>query len=158
MLPRAHLTSHSRMSNSKWVITPSWLFVSLRPLLYSFYVYSCHFFLISSASVRTLLCLPFILPILAWMVPWISPIIWKTSLFIPILLFSSITLHSSLKGLSYLPLLFSGTLSTVGYSFPFPPCLALLIFPHLFLKPPQTTTLPSCISFSLEWFWSLPPT
>ena len=25
MLPRAHLTSHSRMSGSRWVITPSWL-------------------------------------------------------------------------------------------------------------------------------------
>ena len=26
MLPKAHLTSHSRMSGSRWVITPSWLF------------------------------------------------------------------------------------------------------------------------------------
>ena len=25
MLPTAHLTSHSRMSDSRWVITPSWL-------------------------------------------------------------------------------------------------------------------------------------
>ena len=25
MLPNAHLTSHSRMSGSRWVITPSWL-------------------------------------------------------------------------------------------------------------------------------------
>ena len=25
MLPKAHLTSHSRMSASRWVITPSWL-------------------------------------------------------------------------------------------------------------------------------------
>ena len=25
MLPKAHLTSHSRMSGSKWVITPMWL-------------------------------------------------------------------------------------------------------------------------------------
>ena len=27
MLPKAHLTSHSRMFGSRWVITPSWLFV-----------------------------------------------------------------------------------------------------------------------------------
>ena len=27
MLPKAHLTSHSRMSNSRWVITPLWLFI-----------------------------------------------------------------------------------------------------------------------------------
>ena len=30
MLPKAHLTSHSRMSGSRWVITPSWLSWSLR--------------------------------------------------------------------------------------------------------------------------------
>ena len=28
-----------------------------------------------------------------------------------------------------------------------------LFFPQLFVKVPQTTTLPSCISFSLEWFY-----
>ena len=54
MLPKAHLTSHSRMSGSKWVITPSWLSGSLRSFLYSSSVYSCHLFLISSASVRSL--------------------------------------------------------------------------------------------------------
>ena len=27
MLSKAHLTSHSRMSGSKWVITPSWLWI-----------------------------------------------------------------------------------------------------------------------------------
>ena len=52
MLPKAHLTSHSRMSVSRWVITPSWLSGSWRSFLYSSYVYSCHLFLISSASVR----------------------------------------------------------------------------------------------------------
>ena len=51
MLPKAHLTSHSRMSRSRWVITPSWLSRSWRSLLYSS-VYFCHLFLISSASVR----------------------------------------------------------------------------------------------------------
>ena len=33
MLPKAHLTSHSRMSGSRWVITPVWLSGSLRSLL-----------------------------------------------------------------------------------------------------------------------------
>ena len=47
MLPKAHLTSHSRMFGYRWVITPSWLSVSLRCFLYSFSVYSCHLFLIS---------------------------------------------------------------------------------------------------------------
>ena len=40
-LPKAHLTLHSRMSGSRWVITPLWLSGSLRPFLYSS-VYSCH--------------------------------------------------------------------------------------------------------------------
>ena len=47
MLPKAHLTLHSRMSGSRWVIT-SWSWSSF---LYSSSVYSCHLFLISSASV-----------------------------------------------------------------------------------------------------------
>ena len=41
MLPKAHLTSHSRMSGSRWVIIPSWLSGSWRCFLYSS-VYSCH--------------------------------------------------------------------------------------------------------------------
>ena len=47
MLSKAHLTSHSRMSGSRSVITPSWLSGSWRSFLYSS-VYSCHLFLISS--------------------------------------------------------------------------------------------------------------
>ena len=37
MFPKAYLTSHSRMSGSRWVITPSWLSGSWRSS-----VYSCH--------------------------------------------------------------------------------------------------------------------
>ena len=55
MLPKVHLTSYSRMSGSRWVITPSWLSGSWRSFLYSSSVYSCHLFLISSASLRSLL-------------------------------------------------------------------------------------------------------
>ena len=43
MLPKAHLTLHSRMSGSRWVITtPSWLSGSWRSFLYGSSVYSCH--------------------------------------------------------------------------------------------------------------------
>ena len=42
MLPKAHLTLHSRISGSSWVMTPSWLSGSLRSFLYSSSVYSCH--------------------------------------------------------------------------------------------------------------------
>ena len=53
MLSKAHLTSHSRMSGSRSVITPSWLSELWSSFLYSSSVYSCHLFLISSASVRS---------------------------------------------------------------------------------------------------------
>ena len=51
MLSKACLTSYSRMSASRWVITPSRLSWSWRSFLYSSSVYSCHLFLISPASV-----------------------------------------------------------------------------------------------------------
>ena len=50
MLSKAHLNSHSKMSGSRWMITPLWLSGSWRTFLYSSSVYSCHLFLISSAS------------------------------------------------------------------------------------------------------------
>ena len=59
-LPKAHLTLHSRMSGTRWVTIPSRLSGSLRPFLYSSSMYSCHLFLISSASVRSLPFLSFI--------------------------------------------------------------------------------------------------
>ena len=66
MLPKAHLTSHSRMSGSRWVITPLWLSGLWRSILYSSSVYSCYLFLISS-SVRSILFLSFIELISAWL-------------------------------------------------------------------------------------------
>ena len=88
MLLKAHLTSHSRMSSSRWVrvITPSWLCGSWRSFWYSSSVYSCHL-LISSASVRSMPFLSFIEPIFAWNVPLVSLIFLKSSLVFPILLF-----------------------------------------------------------------------
>ena len=65
MLPKVHLTLHSRMSGSRWLTTPLRLPEWLRPFLYSSSVYSCHLFLISCASVRSLSLLSFIEPIFA---------------------------------------------------------------------------------------------
>ena len=96
MLPKAHLTSHSGMSGSRWVITPPWLSGSWRSFLYSS-VYSCHHCLISPASVRSIPFRSFIEPIFAWNVPLASLIFLKRSLILPILLFSSISLHWSLR-------------------------------------------------------------
>ena len=79
MLLKAHLTSHSRMSGCRWVITPLWLSGSWRSFLYNSSVYSCHLFLISSASLKPILFLSFIVTIFAWNVPLISLIFLKTS-------------------------------------------------------------------------------
>ena len=65
ILSNAHLTSQSRMSGSRSVITPVWLSVSWWSFLYSSSVYSCHLFLVSSASVRSIPFLSFIVPIFA---------------------------------------------------------------------------------------------
>ena len=91
MFPKAHLTSHSRMSGYRWVIIPFWLSGSLRPFLYSFSVYSCQLFLISSASVRSMPFLSSIVPTFAWNVPLVSLIFLNRSLVFPILLFFSIS-------------------------------------------------------------------
>ena len=68
MRPKAHLTSHPRMSGFRWVITPSWLSGSWRSFLYHSSVYSCHL-LISSAFVTYHFC-PLLSPSLHEMLPW----------------------------------------------------------------------------------------
>ena len=93
MLPKAHLTSHSRMSGSRWVITSSWLCGSWRSLLYSSSLYSCHVFLIASASVRSLPFLSFIVPIFAWNVPLVSLLFSSLSHFIVFLYFFAVSKH-----------------------------------------------------------------
>ena len=70
MLSKTHLTSHSRMSGSRWVITPLWLSGSWRSFLYSSSGYSCHLFLISSASVKSIPFCPLLSPSLHEMFPW----------------------------------------------------------------------------------------
>ena len=119
MLPKAHLTSHSRMSDSRWVITPQWLSGSWRSFLYSSSVYSCHLFLISSASIRSLPFLSFIEPIFAWNVPLVSLIFLKRSLVFRILLFSSVSLLWLLKKafLSVLDILWNSVFKWVYLSF-----------------------------------------
>ena len=129
MLPKAYLTSHSRMPGFRWVITPSWLCRSWRSFLYSSSVYSCHLFLISSASVRSVPFLSFIVPVFVWNVPLVSLIFLKRSLVFPILLFYSVSLHWSQRKafLSLLAILGNSAFKWVYLSFsPFP--LASLLF------------------------------
>ena len=110
MLSKVHLTSRSRMSGSRWVITSSWLSGLWRSFLYSSSVYSCHLFLISSAYVRSIPFLSFIEPIFAWNVPLVSLIFLKRSLVFPILFFPLFLCIDHWRRLSYLSLLFFGTL------------------------------------------------
>ena len=127
MLPKAPLTSYSRMSGSRWMITPLWLSGSWRSLLYSS-VYSCHLFLISSASVRSIPFLSFIEPIFAWNIPLVSLIILKRSLVFPIILFSSISLHWYLRKafLSLLSILWNSAFNWVYLYFSLLPFASLL--------------------------------
>ena len=136
MLPKAHLTSHSRMSGSRWVITPSWLSWSWRSFLYSSSVYSCHLFLIS--SVRSIPFLSFIEPIFAWNVPLVSLIFLKRSLVFPILLFSSISLHWLLGKafLSLLAILWNSTFRWLYLSFS-PLLFASLLFTAICKASPE---------------------
>ena len=96
MLSKTHLTLHSRMSGSEWSHHRAYLgredlFCTVLLCI------SCHLFLISSASVRSIPFLSFIETIFAWNVPLVSLIFLKRSLVFPILLFPSIFLHWSLR-------------------------------------------------------------
>ena len=157
MLSKAHLTSHSRMSGSRWVTTPSWLSQLWSSFLYSSSVYFCHFFLISSASVRSIPFLSFIKPIFAWNVPLVSLIILKRSLVFPILLFSSISLHWLLRKafLSLLAILWNSAFKLEYLSF------SSLLFTSLLFTAICKASSGSHFAFlyfiSWGWSWSLCP-
>ena len=89
-LPKAHLTSHSRMSGSRWVITPS-DYLGHEDLLC---IVLC---ILATSSVRSKPFLSFIVLIFAWNVHLVSRIFLKRSLVFLILLFSSMSLHWSLR-------------------------------------------------------------
>ena len=125
MHPKAHLNSHSRMSGSRWVTTPLWLFASLRvfvqfcvflpPLnLYCFcevhtisVLYPAHLYMKCSFGISKFLKIPLVFPIL---------------------LFSSISLHCSLNKafLFILAILWNCVFSWVY--FPYLLCILLLFF------------------------------
>ena len=127
-------------------------------IFYNSSVDSCHLFLISFASVRSLTFLSFIVPIFARSVSLLSPLFLKRSILFTILLFSSNSCTIHLWRLSYLSLLVSGSLHSIEYNVPILLCLSLFLFSQLCLRPPQATTLPSQICFSWVWFWWPPPT
>ena len=132
--------------------TPLWLSGSLRPFFVQFFCIFFHLFLISSAYVRSLPFLSCIVPIFAWNISLISVILLKRSLVFPILLFSFISLHCSLKN-AFLPLLailWNSAFSWIYLSLsPLP--FASLLF-QIFVRPPQKTTWPSAFIFIRDGF------
>ena len=125
MLPKAHLTLHSRVSGCRWVIIPSWLSGSWRSFLYSSSVYCCHLFLIYSVYDRSI---AFIMTIFAGNFPFVSLIFLRRSLVFPILLFPSISLHWSLRKafLSFLSIFWNSVFKWVYLSFSPSPFTSLL--------------------------------
>ena len=73
--------------------------------------------------------------ILGQNIPLISPIFLKRFLAFPFYCFLLFLCIVHLRKLSYLSLLLSGTLYSVGYIFPFLHYLSFLFFPQLFIKP-----------------------
>ena len=100
MLPKVHLTLHSRcLALDEWshhYLGHEDMFCTVLCILVTF--------LISSTSVRSIPFLSIILPIFAWNIPLVSLFFMKRSLALPILLFSSISLHWLLRK-AFLPLL-----------------------------------------------------
>ena len=108
-------------------------------------------------SVRSIPFLSFIEPVFAGNFPLVSLIFLKRSLVFPILFFSSISLHWSLRKafLSLLAILWNSKFDV--YIFPFLLCFSLLFFSQIFVRSPQTAILLFCISFPWGWSWSLSP-
>ena len=120
-------------------------------VLYCSYVYPFHLFLISSASFMSLSFLSFLMPILAWNVPFIAPIFLKKYLAFPSLFYSSVSLHCLLKKLfiylSLLAVLWNSAFSWVHLSLL--PVNSLL---SSTVCKASSITMSSCIYFSLWWF------
>ena len=131
MFPKALLTSHSRMSGSRWVM-------GVINTAFHSSAYSCHLFLISSASVRSLTIFVFycVLPCMKCCLD-ISNFLEEI---FPIPLFSSMPLHCTFqKGfLSLVAILWDSAFSWVCLSsspFPFTSLLSSVICKNFFRQP-----------------------
>ena len=128
---------------------------SSRPFLYSSSVYSCHLFLISSASVRSLLSVLYCVHLYMKCSLGISNFLKEISSLSHSIVFFCISILFSQDGFLVSPC-FSLELCIqlhISFSFSF----AFLYSSQLLVSPPQTAILPFCISFSWGWSLSLPP-
>ena len=148
---KGHLTSHSRMSGSRGMTTLLWLAGSLRPFLYNSSVYFCHLFSISSASLRPLPFLSFIVPIFAGNVPFLVQPLSHVWLFVtpwtaaPQASLSFTISQSSLKLMSIELVMFANYLI---------PCHPLFLLPSIF---PSMRVFSNKLTFYIRWpkYWSL---
>ena len=125
MLPQAHLTLHSRMSGSRWLITPSRLSGSLR----SFFFFCSILLCILAISYPSIISVPFlslIVTIFALNIPLVSLIFLKRPLVFAILCFPLFRCFDHFGRLFHLSLLFVGTLHSGRCIFLFLLCLSLL--------------------------------
>ena len=143
MLHKAHLISHSRMSGSRLVLTPLWLSGSWKSFLNIF----C-FCYVHTISVL-------ILPIFAWNVLLVSLVFLKRSLVFPILLFSSISLHWSLRKafLSLLAIPWNPAFSWIYVSFSPLPLASLLSYSHGLLGQPFCPFVFLFLGDGFSWLW-----
>ena len=156
MLHKSHLTSYSRMSGSSWVTIPSRLFRSLRSFLYSYFVYSFHLVLISSASTRSLTVLSFIVSFYMKFSSGISNFPEEiSSISISIVFFYFFVLLIE-EGLLVSPCYYQELYIQLYIPFPFSLAFCFSSLFHQLLNPPQKTPLSSCISSYLRCFWSVP--
>ena len=128
MISKVHFTSDSRMSECKWVTIPSLVIQAIKTFCVQIFCVFFHVFLISSSSVMSLPFLSFLVPIFKWSVPLISLIFLKRSLVFPFYCFPLFLCIVPLRRSSYLSLLFSGTLHSLGFIFPFLSCFSPLLF------------------------------
>ena len=121
-------------------------------------MYYCHLFLTCSSSIRSIPFLSLIIPIFAWNVPLVSLIFLKRSLVFPILLFSSVSLHWSLRKdfLSLLAILWNSAFKWVYL--PFLLCLPFSsLLSYLYLHDPDnhngviTHLEPDILECEVKW-------
>ena len=106
--------------------------------------------LLDPYNICALLC-----PSLYEMFPWYHYFSWRDLWSFPFYCFPLSLCTDHWGRLSYLcAILWNSAFKSI---FPFLLCFLLLLFSQLFIRPPQTTILPFCISFSWWWSWSPHP-
>ena len=147
MLPKAHLTSHSRVSGSgDHTIMIVWVVKTFFVLLFF-----CVFLppvlniLISYASVRSIPFLSFIVPIFAWFVLLISNFLQEISSLSHSIVFFYFFALITEEGFFLFPCYSLQLFIQMGISFLF--SFAFPFSSQLFVMPPQTAVLLFCISF-----------